>query len=288
VFAFTSDVESVFRDRIEGTPIESIAEVRSASYTAARLEADAESILAEAPGRGFDLLIDIRQNRINIEVQSDQAFWKYAAEVGLRVPETALVVTTEVRATPATNMYAGRPLSDCTSGFSVQKSSTNRGISTAGHCSDSQTWAATGEALQFQAQNVGHSHDEQWHKRADATIKNWAWDGNPDWRWITGKRHRNNQNVGDYVCKFGKVTGYGCGNIVSKISTGCVVNGAATFIKVHSNSGQDLAESGDSGGPWYISETALGITSCQQGFDAHYTAQNFVETGLAVTIMTSP
>jgi hypothetical protein len=287
VFAFTSDGDRM-RRYFDGTPLESVVEIRSASFTAARLEADVQRLLADPSERPFDLEIDTIANRIDIGVLSLADFAVYASKTNLSVPDTARVVLISKRPTPAANMYAGRPLTDCTSGFSVQKSSTNRGISTAGHCGNSETWVDTGQALAFQAQSVGGSHDEQWHKRSDATIKNWAWDGNPDWRWITGKRHRNNQSVGDYVCKFGKSTGYGCGNIVSKSTTGCVADPNATFIKVHNSSGQDLANGGDSGGPWYISETALGITSCQQGIDAHYTAENYVESGLGVSIMASP
>ncbi len=59
---------------------------------------------------------------------------------------------------------------------------------------------------------------------------------------------------------------------------------------MHNASNLDLANGGDSGGPWYISETALGTMSCQAwvepyGYiDAIYVAEDYIETGLGVRV----
>ncbi len=58
------------------------------------------------------------------------------------------------------------------------------------------------------------------------------------------------------------------------------------YVKVN-GSGHDLAESGDSGGPWFANTTALGTLSCQQGYDALYSTTGFVEHG-SISILTAP
>lgn len=136
------------------------------------------------------------------------------------------------------------------------------------------------------------------HKLSGAAYKNWAYDGSagpgdttPNYRLITAKRYRVNQDVGDFVCHYGKTTGFGCGWIVSKYTLGCVANASASYIKVDSDPngpGIDLSEPGDSGGPWYEQNVALGTMSCQQGNDAIYMASDYIETGLSATILTSP
>jgi hypothetical protein len=99
-----------------------------------------------------------------------------------------------------------------------------------------------------------------------------------------GEKTRGQQNVGDYVCKYGKVTGYGCGYIVSKSVLPCGgANTSYVGIKVDSDpngTGYDLAEGGDSAGPFFYVHTALGTLSCQVGFDAVYIATDYVEYGL--------
>jgi len=56
----------------------------------------------------------------------------------------------------------------------------------------------------------------------------------------------------------------------------------------------DLADSGDSGGPWFDGNTAYGTMRAKitpgtngVGTDAVYMAVNYVESGLGVTVMTS-
>jgi hypothetical protein len=256
-------------------------------------------------GVSFDLSINVRSNTVDVYAEPE-AFKLETQRAGIVLPDFVIIHDTGPVAVPATNMYAGRRIRQqpgfgslpCTSGFSVKQASPLvYGISTAAHCGSQLLWEDTGEALTFKRSVIGGSHDEQWLTRAGAIFQNKTWDGSPDWRWITGKRPRSNQNVGDYVCKFGRTTGYGCGNIESKDFSSCVGAGS-TFVWVHNRNNVNLIDGGDSGGPWFISEVALGLTSCEVdpdglggplGFiDGSYTAVNYVESGLGVTIMTTP
>lgn len=244
---------------------------------------------------GFDAYIDLEGNGVQVRVLDTQEFLHGVSARNFSLPGFVRIVEVGGLAAPTTAMYGGRPLTTCTSGFSVRSSSLGvDGLTTAKHCGNTQTYAPTGEALTFMAENGTTGHDEQWHTRSGATFPNRAWDGNPDWRWITGKRSRLYQSVGDYVCHWGMSTGYGCGNIASRDATLCGGSGGYTGILVHNASNQDLASPGDSGGPWYIGEIALGTTSCASwvepyGYiDAIYVASNYVEGGLNVTIKTTP
>ena len=105
---------------------------------------------------------------------------------------------------------------------------------------------------------------------------------------MTAKRYWVNQNEGDWVCHYGRVTGYGCGYIVSDNDPGCVSPLGDMYIKVDSNpdgEGQDLSQPGDSGGPWFINYTALGTMSCHQGDDAIYSTVGFVENPINAHIL---
>ena len=95
-------------------------------------------------------------------------------------------------------------------------------------------------------------------------------------------RHYNDQMVGETVCKYGQETGYGCGTILSKI-----VNGLLRILV--DNPTQDLAEAGDSGGPWFFGNTAYGTQSEEvaSSNEATYMPINFVDI-LNLCVLRSP
>jgi hypothetical protein len=302
VFSFTARSLAA-ESLLYASPIRTIVSLETARYPYRTLREFADRLdVMRAEGPTFGMSINLRDNRVDV-FADPETFKTGTQRAGIELPDFVVVHANGPVATPATSMYAGRPLREkpgfgtrvCTSGFSVKQSSPLvYGITTAAHCPSQLLWEETGEALTFKGSVIGGSHDEQWQTRADAAFQNKAWDGNPSWRWISGKRPRSNQNVGDYVCKFGRMTGYGCGNIQSKDFMSCVGSGS-TFIWVHNRSNVNLIDGGDSGGPWYSSETALGITSCEVdpdgpgplgAIDGSYTAVNYIEAGLGVTIMT--
>ena len=173
------------------------------------------------------------------------------------------------------------------------KSGGARAITTAGHCGNSQSYA--GNPLAYNNDEVRTtSDDEQSHSKSGAIYRNRIYVGGiPGYRDITSKKTRSQQNIGDFVCKYGKATGWGCGWIVSKTAPPCGGVGAPanTAIRVDSDpngAGYDLSAPGDSGGPFVVGNTALGGMSCQLDFDAIYVAVDYIESGLGATILTSP
>lgn len=151
----------------------------------------------------------------------------------------------------------GRPLNSggslsCTSGFVVYKTglgnTATRYILTAGHCPNTLTY--NGIALPFVGEKYAayDVNDYQWHTRgAFLQPTNEIYEGLASNLKITAVWPLANMNVGDFICKWGSVTGFTCGNI-SSLNYNSL--GSGGFVRVDGG-GVDLSSPGDSGGPWY-------------------------------------
>lgn len=140
----------------------------------------------------------------------------------------------------------------CTSGFVVYKTglgnTATRYILTAGHCPNSLTY--NGIALPFVGEKYAayDVYDYQWHTRGTyVQPTNEIYEGLSANRKITAIWPMSNMNVGDYICKWGAVTGFTCGTI-SSLNYNSL--GSGGFVRVDGG-GVDLSSPGDSGGPWY-------------------------------------
>ena len=106
----------------------------------------------------------------------------------------------------------------------------------------------------------GGSYDLQWHTGPSShTIRNLAYDGT-DHRYINSGRDWADQSAGDYVCKYGRTTYYDCGEIETKYYR-LPGNRGNMWVLVKNVPGDssDLAEPGDSGGPFFDGNVAVGI-----------------------------
>jgi hypothetical protein len=144
----------------------------------------------------------------------------------------------------------------CTAGFTVYKISatTTRYKTTAGHCPD-VLWAPDQTPLPFVAQKIGVNtpYDIQWHSQGTFpkftnTVKN----GATTTLAITAIVPPSRFQIGQYLCKYGYATYKTCGNVVSLSYN--LQGIPATFVQVHSSTGANLSDPGDSGAPWF-SET---------------------------------
>jgi hypothetical protein len=293
VARFTSDAAATLARYVTGGPLDQIVEPESAAYSLADLEATQARLVKEYAGTSVTVDIDVRENRVELGIPTSVSLNTSLLAVDAMSPSVKVTTGIQPR-TPATTLYGGLQFSGCTSGFTIYygANTANRGIVTAGHCSNSQSYA--GHALTYQNDE---RHDGDWdyqsHKLAGATYQNKVQDGaSGTTRSIGAVTYWANQNVGDFVCKYGYVTHYGCGYIVTKNASGCVDTPAGTmYIKLDSDpngTGYDLAEGGDSGGPYFLGSTAKGILSCQQGYDAIYESIGFVEVGLPAHVLLTP
>lgn len=160
----------------------------------------------------------------------------------------------------------GANMSTCTSGFVVANSAGTRGILTAAHCGNSQSYSdfdGTSTSTTFISEILDADQDVQWHTTPQTEVPEFYADLTTSARILTGRRLRSSTAVGNTVCHRGKTSGYSCGSVDSTTyqptySGACgTVACASTYIKV---SGSSLACSGgDSGGPWFNGQTAFGI-----------------------------
>ena len=299
VVQFTRDGEETMKPYLkQHTELANIVEVRNtAKVSLAELQKAQTS--ASSSVRASDVPVDsginVHENRVELYVAkaNKRQFDNALQRKEIRLPDKVRVISVEALAEPTDNIYGGLPLSTCTSGFSVKEGIT-KGITTAGHCSNTKSY--NGNNLPFQSEIGGGSYDIQWHTAPGYTVTNeiqWWEDGST--RDIIATKSRSSQVIGGYVCKYGKTSKYTCGTISDKNFdpnyNWQFGDTSPTFIRVASTEGWgDLSEPGDSGGPWFLTGDAYGTMSGQiePGDDAIYMAVNYVESGLGVSVMTSP
>jgi len=302
VVQFTRDGEETIKPYLkQHTELANIVEVRTANVSLADLRRAQANVSYSARALDIPANSDINVYNNSVElyvVKADRSRFDNALQRReIRLPDNVRVITVEALAEDTADIYGGLSLSTCTSGFSVKKGwwpFITKGITTAGHCSNTQSY--NGNNLPFQSQNWAGSYDIQWHTASGYTVTNKirTSSGGPP-RDITATKSRSSQAISNYVCKYGMTTNYTCGYIRSKDYNPGGVNNQPTFIRVKNTAGWDvLADSGDSGSPWFNGNTAYGtmkgkITPGTNGVgtDAVYMAVNYVESGLGVTVMTS-
>lgn len=237
--------------------------------------------------------INIIENNIKLFIaEADKMRFDNASRNGLlQFSDYIEILTVPEMGKVEANIYGGLPLSACNTSFAVQNSQGLRGVTTAAHCANSLSY--NGTTLTFQSEIKTGSYDVQWHTPPPYTVTNLiriSTTGTT--RNITSTQPRSSQVVGGYVCKYGVTTGYTCGYISSKnFSSSGVPNSAATFIRVNNTgSWNDLSSSGDSGGPWFLTNTAYGVhhgSPSDDPNDAIYMAVNYI-SGLGVSVLTNP
>lgn len=280
VAAFTRFDPAVLDRYVRAGPLAGVVVGKSAQYALATLRSDINR-LADAPDGPFSAGINVVENAIEIETTSLAAFAEWAAANGVSIPPTVRQKVVSELPRPVSDIYGGLPLdgSGCTSGFSVVDGSGTRGITTAGHCGNSNSYQ--GYDLPFVSEALGGWYDVQWHTAWPHTVRNWIF----DFRQITSRWFWGYQTVGGMVCKYGRTTGYGCGTISQKDHIPpCIPNARPVWVLATGFG----AAGGDSGGPVFLSESAYGTIACGNSTTVIYGAIDWLESGLGVTILTAP
>jgi len=273
IVQFTRNGEVTIRPYIENGPLAGIVEIRTASVTLSELEAarTQASQVAQELGVRAHSGINVLENRTELYVLNPAQLDDALRKANLRLPANVEVVKVDELPREVTDIFGGKALSTCTSGFSVRNASWTKGVTTAGHCSNSQAYNGTN--LPFQSGTTGGVYDIQWHTAPGFTVRNLVFDGTYN-RYIYGVKFRSNQSVGEWVCKYGMTTGYACGTIVDKQFDG---------VNVRVNTG---VQGGDSGGPWFWNNTAYGTTISAFGNDSIYGPVDHIYNILGLTVLT--
>lgn len=258
---------------VAGGSLAGMVEVCTGGVTLDQLQAaraEATRIIGSL-GITFNSGMDAPGNRVEMYVTDRARLDAALTAAGTRLPTHVVVEEVPGLVREQVNIYAGLALSNsCTTGFTVRSDVTGEtGVLTAGHCTDRGTYYAD-LILTFMGERYfGHGtgdgfHDVQWYKTPNHTDKPWAkdisTDSTPGYRVIVGAEYWVTQYIGEVVCHYGRITGYGCGKITDDTydpdGNG---PGVARFVRVHNSNGDDLGEGGDSGGPWMAGSAAHGI-----------------------------
>lgn len=160
----------------------------------------------------------------------------------------------------------GRVLSTCTSGFTVHNAAGTQGMTTAGHCNNTQSyfWFSGGGpfSMSFVAQSGSGYADLQWHTTSAQPIAPLFHVSS------TTARPQQGQGVGaigQFLCHFGMTSGYDCATVQSityQPSNTDLCGYATSCMPVYSVTYPGcISEGGDSGGPWFSGNTPHGIHS---------------------------
>jgi hypothetical protein len=246
------------------------------------------SSLRDAAIHGVD--IDIKASRVVV-----LSPWRAAADVHSRLAELPNDgfgrVTVEISDGSAGDdaTYGGKWIGGCTTAFTVAGGGTT-GVLTAAHCSNTNPYYETPTltfATQFKAKAHDASRDVQW-KTVDGPEFAQFFDG-LSLRPVNGQVNQTAQVVGSYLCKYGRTTGYSCGQLLSKSFTpgwlgACPVQGGChpTWHRVASPA---ACSGGDSGGPYFVGNFAYGVHKGHVSSTCAYMAIDYVWP-LSVTLLT--
>lgn len=234
----------------------------------------------------FASMVDVETGTVELEVASERDERIVASS---DVPRSVVVTVVDELAETAQNLIGGKPLTTCTSGWSVkQTNGVNTGVSTAGHCTDSQSFQ--GDNLPFQDGQWSGDADSQWHKTPGYQNPARVYTG-IDTRDVLNVYSRAETANNTSICMYGKATGYHCATMTNKNydpSDSCIPNSTATWMYSY-NGNDDLADHGDSGGPVFKNNGAYGTIACRReilgpGGAMIYMASNFM-TRIGVEIL---
>lgn len=277
VVNFTENGDSTISSYVNASDLKDLVEVRAASNTLVALQQARTT--AKTTGNSVNTKtesdINVFENKVELFVLDKANFESRLTEEGIALPDVVQTIEVPRFSKTEANIYGGLHLTPCTAGFSVKNNIGDKGITTAEHCGETAQYNIlyNGDALDYQEGLNQGSLDVGWYTTPGYTPINRIKDGHGG-RSITGEKHRNNQSIGTNVCKYGKITGYTCGEIISKWFDP-PGNYNATWMRVHNPDEDDLSASGDSGGPWFVGTKAYGI---HHGAVDHY--DDYGDTGI--------
>jgi hypothetical protein len=139
-----------------------------------------------------------------------------------------------------------------------------KGFLTAAHCGNTQSYFGyNGQsyATTFKAELNTARKDMQWHSTASGEFAEFYANSTTARRQVTSATGWADQAEGSVACHRGQTTGYSCGTITDKTfqTSTCNGNNPCEFTWVRVEGGALACSGGDSGGPWFLGNSAYGI-----------------------------
>ena len=306
VVAFTQDGGAAINKYVGVIPLEiaPYIEIRTVDKSLASLKNDQQILVSSLHEKGIevDSYVDVKNNQIRLDLTKENKaiFDSLANNREITLPGNLNIKVVTKLSTLMTGIYGGlalqygSPLANyVSSGFSVHNNNTGTdGILTAGHAVNSTLYWNTSHSLSYQSEANSGAYDVQWHRNATDTFPNkiqyWS-DGST--LNITATKSRAQQNIGDIVSKYGLTTQYTAGELVANTTYGGPQYVSYTYMLVENiYNYSKIAEQGDSGGPVFSGNTALGIshavTDDRQWLS--YMAINYIDGISGLSVKTSP
>lgn len=280
------------RPHVSGSQLEAFIEVRQVELSWHELREQHQVLIDIMTDLDVDYVSEtnIRKNRVDVFVTDRRELEEAVSRAGHELPEAVeiaeegLEVVTDDTAEPKTESgghrqilgqralashggytIGGRTLEPkCTVGFPVRSSHGTAGFLSAGHCRYGQAtyWTVNGVDTPLINEWWTGPYDVQWHATPHHAVYNQVmvrWSPY-EVREITGVKPYFAQNIDDWVCVFGKsMSSQRCGQIVNLEHNSGFPNDCACFVRVSDPGGGNLADDGDSGGPWYKDTIAWGV-----------------------------
>ena len=87
--------------------------------------------------------INIKENSVDLYVKDYDRLKSAISAAGVELPDGVELIAMEEHSRPATDIYGGLGVSTCTLGFAVEDRSGTKGVTTAGHCKNKQSYEGT-------------------------------------------------------------------------------------------------------------------------------------------------
>jgi hypothetical protein len=249
--------------------------VGGARRTLAELEARADEVHAAMARLWNTTLVtsfDVRTGVVEVSIETPASLHGLSTDALRRRLPAAVRgddVRTEFAAGPVaigqTTRGGAKAPSDsggyCTTGFVVRKNGAD-GFVTAGHCDNSLDYLepeSGGDQYDttYQSGHRGTWGDFQWHTTPDPEAAEF-YSGDTSRRDVLDLVTSISRN--DFFCKNGRTSGYGCSDVYRTSLT-------ARFDGIDHKKMVAMEDSitldGDSGGPWFINNDAVGVHSCR-------------------------
>ena len=303
--------------RLEATSFSEIAGVVEVGASLADLD-DLAAKVREASPVPIDTGVTVSQNAVKVQVAGDahrRRLDDALTAAGLANRPDVVVKTVSSLARPLADVRGGWAAivgkNACTTGFSVIRGTDGvLGVLTAAHCGahgaaadDARinslvTPSPTFLDAPFQEGRQDGRWDVQWHTVPGHNITNeieYVTGGSTHREKITGVKGSGDIGEGDEVCKWGITSGYTCGKIIDrKVCPEYVKDCERTFIQVRGEMGRDMSLEGDSGGPVFSGNDAVGVLSggyplenLEYGGDMFYMPVEYISV-FGLSVLTSP
>jgi hypothetical protein len=296
VVALTSAGEAEVRSRAPEA-LGSVLDVRTVKYSLRDLRA--AMAFLPMPDVPHAMGIEVRTNQIEIVALVGELDSVRAGLSG-RVSDDLVKFTPTAKLPTPIDIYGGLlHETTCgglegTTGWSVKKNgSSTTGILTAAHLANCGT--VSGYTLTFRDESEGGIADAQWFTSNTIESPKFRWSNPGGTRLVLAKRAYSAIVVGELICKWGRTSGYSCGEVEEKDFDVDGIFGpkSPVWIEIRNCGGDELAEPGDSGGPAFLNNTAVGILTNEGGDifcgnKAYVNSWSHFQQPLSVTLMVSP